>query len=709
MGGRPVICVMLLATACSRAGSLELRDWTLTPLGGAPSALRLPAHFGGAAPRPPAFTLQRAVELPPQWRGERLTLGFDKLASPGVLTVNGVEAQSLGGDRGSYRVGGAQLFRIAPAQSAAGTLQLELTLANTWTQSSWIEVVPRLSATDEGDQAFRSLRTWNFVSSVLGLCAAFVASLIFLSIFWLDRKREDAGWFAVEAMCGAFYPALNLNLLSPIVGDFDVPITAIAVAGAGVAGVYMMHAFVGRGRPHPIWRIALFAQACSSVIGRGPFHATFFGASTAGAFLAVAAGWQVWAYWRASQRNVRGALTLSLGWLARVLLGGVDILGWMGFGSVFGGWQGAGIGIFMIALTESFNLSREHVHLNRELQRRVAALEASYREVGQLNEELQYQIKARSKELSDAFSQQAAVLTEASQLSEGDTLSGRYRIEAQIGSGGMGVVYRATRLSDDKPCAIKVIKHARSPQLLARMSREALALADISHPNVVRILDIDVSGSWLPFIVMELVEGVPLADRPDRFGRLDFGLPVLSQTADALQAVHGRNFVHRDLKPGNIILLDEPHPTPLIKVVDFGLAGLLQTDRSSLMKLATTGEIEIHTGPTAGRSITQSGVVFGTPMYMAPEYVAGTKEIGPPADIFSFGIIAYEVLTKQRPFSELPITAAVRGHPLEPFAPLEQACRGLPPELARLLRRCLSASPAERPTATELANALRPN
>lgn len=697
------ILIALALAACSRG--VELRDWTLAPLAGGSQRVVLPAHLPRSGP---AFVLQREVDLPPQWRGQRLTLAFDELAAPATLTVGGAEAQPLSERHATYRVGGSQLFRISAAQSQAGRLQLELTLANTWTQSGWLEVAPRLSATEAGDEASRALQGWNLVTSVLGLTAAFVASLLFLSIFLLDRKRADAGWFALEAFCGAFYPALNLNLLSPAIGDFDVPVTAIAVAGAGVAGVYMMHAFVGRDRPHPAWRIGWFVHACIAIVGRGPFHATFWGASTAGAFLAVAAVYQVVGYWRASHAGARGAVTLSLGWLALALLGGVDILGWMGFGAIFGGWHGAGIGIFMIALTEAVNLGREHVHLNRELQHRLVALEASYREVGQLNQELQYQIKARSKELVDAFSEQAADVKEAAELAAGDLLSDRYRIEAQIGSGGMGVVYRATRVSDSRPCAIKVIKHARSPQLLARMSREALAMADISHPNVVRILDIDVSGSWLPFIVMELIEGVPLADRPERFGKLDFAQPVLSQTADALAAVHARNFVHRDLKPGNIILLDEPHPTPLIKVVDFGLAGLLQTDRSSLMRLAETGEIEVRTNPSTGpRSITQTGVVFGTPMYMAPEYVQGTKEIGPPADIFSFGIIAYELLSAQKPFAELPITAAVHGRPLRPAAPFEQVGRGLSLPLLALLERSLSANPSERPSAAELAGLLR--
>ena len=128
-----------------------------------------------------------------------------------------------------------------------------------------------------------------------------------------------------------------------------------------------------------------------------------------------------------------------------------------------------------------------------------------------LNEELRYQIKARSQELADGFSRQATeTFAGAGQLSPGDVIGNRYRVEALLGSGGMGVVYRAKRLTDGRVCALKVIKHARNPQVLARLSREALVMADIVHPNVVRILDIEVSGSWHPYIVMELIEGASL-------------------------------------------------------------------------------------------------------------------------------------------------------------------------------------------------------
>jgi serine/threonine-protein kinase len=124
-----------------------------------------------------------------------------------------------------------------------------------------------------------------------------------------------------------------------------------------------------------------------------------------------------------------------------------------------------------------------------------------------------------------------------------------------------------------------------------------------------------------------------------------------------------------------------------------------------LRKFAQAGAMSVETRPA--KPLTETGAIFGTPMYMAPEYVAGTKEIGPPADIFSLGIIAWEVLGRQRPFIELPITAAVSGRPLTPLRPIEELCKGLDKESARLLRACLDPSPSARPTAAELSAALR--
>src|SRR5260221_3686947 len=197
------IALVALLSACERGDGIELRRWSLATAGAAESLpVELPAHLpalDATGARPASFRLRGNVEVPPAFRGQRLTLAFTRLGAPATLVVNGADAQALDADgRSVYRVAGPQSFRITPAQSAAGALTLELTLANTWTQSAWIDVVPALSATEAGDCWFRGIRGSNLVTSVLGLVAAFVASLLFFSIFLFDRRRTDACWFAVH-------------------------------------------------------------------------------------------------------------------------------------------------------------------------------------------------------------------------------------------------------------------------------------------------------------------------------------------------------------------------------------------------------------------------------------------------------------------------------------------------------------------------------
>src|SRR5437764_875549 len=183
-----IVCALAGALAgCDRGESLELREWTFTA-GGVVSQVSLPAHL--PAGNSPYVLLQGAVDLPPALEGAQLTLSFDKLAAPATLTVNGLDVAALdAAGRDSYRVAGPQSWRIRPAQTATRQLALELTIANTWTQAAWLDVAPRLSATDAGDHHFLVLRRWNLVTSVLGLVAAFVAGLLFLSIFFADRRR----------------------------------------------------------------------------------------------------------------------------------------------------------------------------------------------------------------------------------------------------------------------------------------------------------------------------------------------------------------------------------------------------------------------------------------------------------------------------------------------------------------------------------------
>ena len=610
--------------------------------------------------------------------------------------------------------------------------------------------MPRLSATPAGDARSLALLEWNETTSQMGLAATLVSALIHLVLFLLNRRRRDDGWYAVEAFGGAFYPALGLNLLQPVFGTLetvvapnidrdasaagglggelnepqhgrvqriiemgDLFVAAVGVSLAGVAGVHMMHAYLGLGRPHRGWVIAWFAHVALAIVCHDPFLSSRWVASTGGLFLAVAAGYQVVVYLRAhASSGTPGALVLALGWVA---MAGVDIATWMGFGALFEGWRGAGFGIFMIALAQSLNLSRAHIRaladaddLNEQLRARVAELEAANREVAGLNTEIRHQLGVRSQDLADAL---ARATDQTRSLKPGEVVNERYRIEAVLGSGGMGVVYRATRLSDDRPCAIKVIKHRPSPEHLARLSREAMVLSSIDHPNIIGIHDINVSDSGKLFLVMELAEGEPLDRRAQRYGDLAWALPLLRQTAEGLTAIHARQVVHRDLKPSNILLVEGEGEGEAgrewVKVVDFGIAGLLASDTEAMLNLMTTIDALQPTPAPARLTLTQTGAILGTPLFMAPELVSGTKEVGPAADIFSFGVVAYQVLGRELPFRELPLAAAMHGRRLEVQRPLSELCPALSASLAEVLTRCLCSEPSERPTASELVDALR--
>jgi len=255
-------------------------------------------------------------------------------------------------------------------------------------------------------------------------------------------------------------------------------------------------------------------------------------------------------------------------------------------------------------------------------------------------------------------------------LSTGDHL-GPYEILAPIGAGGMGEVYQARDTKLDREVAIKVLPSAlaRDPERLARFEREAKVLASLNHPNIAQIYGIEESDSGRA-LVMELVPGqtlqVPLP--------LPEALSIAGQIAEALEAAHDKGIVHRDLKPANIMIT----PAGVVKVLDFGLAA---TTPSS----ATSGNP--NNSPTLTMGATQAGMILGTASYMAPEQAAG-QFVDKRADIWSFGVVLYEMLTGQRLFtgdSVAHILADVLRAPID-FDKLPAAT---PRAIRDLLKRCL--------------------
>ncbi len=272
-----------------------------------------------------------------------------------------------------------------------------------------------------------------------------------------------------------------------------------------------------------------------------------------------------------------------------------------------------------------------------------------------------------------------------------------YRITEEIGHGGMGVVYKAVDTHLDRPVAVKILPQDKiaDPERRRRFVLEAKAASALRHPNIVVIHDI-ASDHGLNFIVMEYVEGSSLQALIGRRGlKLGQALGIAVQIADGLAKAHAAGIVHRDLKPTNVMLT----PAGLVKILDFGLAKLADPG-------PTAEEGRTMTLTPADKPETEEGFVVGTAAYMSPEQAEGGT-IDPRSDIFSFGVLLYEMLTGHRAFqreSRMKTLAAVLNEEPRPASAVNEA---LPPEAEHILSRCLRKDPARRwQTASDLKVAL---
>lgn len=273
--------------------------------------------------------------------------------------------------------------------------------------------------------------------------------------------------------------------------------------------------------------------------------------------------------------------------------------------------------------------------------------------------------------------------TEPLQLDPGSSLL-HYRIAGLLGRGGMGAVYRAEDTKLGRDVAIKMLppEFLNNEERLARFDREARLLAALNHPHIATIHGVEhVDG--VRFIVMEHLTGDTLGGHLSRGPMpLDEAIAVAKQIAAALEAAHDKGVIHRDLKPGNIIIDDDGH----VKVLDFGLAANIVSSDSA--------ETEVLKSPTSPRIGTHTGVILGTAGYMSPEQARG-KKADRRADVFSFGVVLYEMLTGRRLFAGETVSdtlaAVLKEEPNWSALPPET-----PPMLRRLLRRCLAKKPSER-------------
>ncbi len=272
-------------------------------------------------------------------------------------------------------------------------------------------------------------------------------------------------------------------------------------------------------------------------------------------------------------------------------------------------------------------------------------------------------------------------------------LEPRYELLRPLGEGGMGMVFLAREPALKRLVAVKLLAPdlAGDHAARARFEREARAAAALSHPNVVRVYAVgETAALTLPYIIMQYVEGSTLAELMAERGRLGErdARRIIGEVAAALSAAHGRDLVHRDVKPSNVLV---ERDTSRAYVADFGVSAAFSPGaRAEQTKLTATG------------------MMVGTPVYMSPEQ-ASAGEVGPASDVYSLGVMGYELLTGEPPFTATTAMGWAAAHLRDTPTPVAVKRTDVAPEVALLVDRCLAKEPAKRPTAGDVARGMMPS
>ncbi len=266
-------------------------------------------------------------------------------------------------------------------------------------------------------------------------------------------------------------------------------------------------------------------------------------------------------------------------------------------------------------------------------------------------------------------------------LEPGTRLAGRYKVESLLGIGGMGAVYKVTHEFLNKTLALKILHKdvLANEQIIARFDREAKASVALSHPNLVTVGDYGMTDDGAPFLVMEFIDGKSVGEELCATGvfPVERALPIFIQMCAGLESAHSKGVVHRDLKPNNVMLSKDANGQEAVKIVDFGISKIVGPDSGS-------------------NALTQTGEIFGSPLYMSPEQCRGMP-VDQRSDIYSLGCVMYECLCGEPPFiADNPVQTILKHLHEEPQPLSQRGVANLPEGLEKIIDTCLNKEPEMR-------------
>jgi serine/threonine-protein kinase len=672
----------------------ELTRWTLVADSGARRDVELPGRLepgdGQAAPR---ATLEATVDVPPDWRDGPLTLALPLVADPVTLSVDGRPVPPH--DRGLART-----WDLREAAAGAPTLRLRLEVDER--VSHWMGMAPRLSPTRDGDAWSLSVASRNELCATAGGAVVGFATVLYLALFLLDRRRTAHGWFALQAAAATAIAAHSFwwrgaGPAAPFV------LGALAITcNAAAVGFYRAY-FGWRRAARPLW-LGVAAMVGLQLVALNPPWLPVARVT----YLYLLEAWQLVVAALLVVEQRRGADRLApaifaFGWILVPLVNLRDAYALSEGGSaLIRGYVYGAVALAVFCVLQAVVLGRDHVRALREAEARVSELEARGLEVAQLNEELRHQVAERSRELTDALARTEGSVAPPA-LDVGSVFDGRYRVTRALGKGGMGAVYEVERARDGRRLALKVVTRELSGRAAARFAREAEIGARVRHDNLVSIVDVGIAAGGTPFLLMELVRGGSMEEQRARFGDAAWARPLLRQIAAGLAELHANRIVHRDLKPANVLLLEgDGSSAPVAKISDFGISRFGELDDGEADGRAATPEADPRVvSPREASPLTQTGALIGTPHYMPPEALMSPAR-HPSADVFSLGILAYEALTGRPPFAVPPVMLVRAGQPVPAPAVLD----GVSAQVGTLVLACLRTEPADRPRASDVADTL---